>query len=164
MVAELRLSDPLPELAVKCSLHQRIKPKLKIKLELFTAFHAGCNKVYVGETRRTVGERIKEHAAKIANNLSAIAEHYQNYHYIFLNVSFLNYVAKYPNSLRPGYHGNIFKNPASLFCVYCSRVSSPKYGVNRFRFCATFSPVFSQSGASLGYHVNQSKTTTVFHN
>ena len=33
--------------------------------------------MYVGETKRTVGERIKEHTAKVANNLSAIAEHYQ---------------------------------------------------------------------------------------
>ena len=37
----------------------------------------GCNKVYVDETKRTVGERIKEHTAKIAKNLSAIAEHHQ---------------------------------------------------------------------------------------
>ena len=35
----------------------------------------GCNKVSVGETKRTIGEHIKEHMAKIANNLSAIAEH-----------------------------------------------------------------------------------------
>ena len=37
----------------------------------------GCNKVNVGETKRTVGKRIKEHTDKVANNLSAIAEHYQ---------------------------------------------------------------------------------------
>ena len=38
----------------------------------------GWNKgVCIGETKRTVGERIKEHTAKIANNLPAIAEHYQ---------------------------------------------------------------------------------------
>ena len=38
---------------------------------------AGCDKVYIGETKRSVGERLKEHTAKVANNLSAIAEHYQ---------------------------------------------------------------------------------------
>ena len=32
--------------------------------------------MYVGETKRTVGEHIKEHTAKVANNLSAIAEHH----------------------------------------------------------------------------------------
>ena len=37
----------------------------------------GCSKVYVGETKRSVGERIKEHPAKFANNLSAVAEHHQ---------------------------------------------------------------------------------------
>ena len=37
----------------------------------------GCNKVYVGETKRTLGERLKEHTANIANNLSAVAEHHQ---------------------------------------------------------------------------------------
>ena len=35
------------------------------------------NKVHVGETNRSIGERIKEHPAKIANNISAVAEHYQ---------------------------------------------------------------------------------------
>ena len=33
-----------------------------------------CNKVYVGETKRTLGERSEEHTANIANNLSAVAE------------------------------------------------------------------------------------------
>ena len=37
----------------------------------------GCNKVYVGETKRPVGDCIKEHRAKIAKNLSAATEHYQ---------------------------------------------------------------------------------------
>ena len=37
----------------------------------------GCNKVYVGETKRTLGERLKEHTDNIANNLSAVAEHHQ---------------------------------------------------------------------------------------
>ena len=37
----------------------------------------GCNKDYVGETKRTLGERVKEHAANIANNLSAVAEYHQ---------------------------------------------------------------------------------------
>ena len=37
----------------------------------------GCNKVYVGETKRSVGESIKEHTAKVANNPSAVAEHHQ---------------------------------------------------------------------------------------
>ena len=33
------------------------------------------------------------------------------------NVSFLNYVAKYPNWLLPDYHDNQFTNPASFLCV-----------------------------------------------
>ena len=37
----------------------------------------GCYKVYIGETKRSIGERIKEHTAKVANDLFAIAEHYQ---------------------------------------------------------------------------------------
>ena len=37
----------------------------------------GCNKVYVGETKISVGERIKEHTTKIASNFSAVAERYQ---------------------------------------------------------------------------------------
>ena len=37
----------------------------------------GCNKLYGGETKRTLGERVKEHAANIANHLSAVAEHHQ---------------------------------------------------------------------------------------
>ena len=37
----------------------------------------GCNKVYVGETKRTLGEHVKEHTAYIANNLSVVAEHHQ---------------------------------------------------------------------------------------
>ena len=47
--------------------------------------------------------------------------------------SFLNHVAKYPNWLRPGYHGNQFKNSALLFCAYGFHVSypPPKYGDNR---------------------------------
>ena len=36
-----------------------------------------CDKVYVDETKKSVGERFKEHTAKIANNLSAVAEHHQ---------------------------------------------------------------------------------------
>ena len=60
-----------------------VAPKDKTKSEDLTGIVyripcEGCNKVYVGETKRTVGERIKEHTAKIAKNLSAIAEHYQN--------------------------------------------------------------------------------------
>ena len=37
----------------------------------------GCNKVYVGETNRSVGERTKVHNTKIANNLSASSDHHQ---------------------------------------------------------------------------------------
>ena len=37
----------------------------------------GCNEDYIGETKRTVGERIMEHTAKIANNLFAIVEDYR---------------------------------------------------------------------------------------
>ncbi|XP_072025293.1 uncharacterized protein [Amphiura filiformis] len=35
----------------------------------------GCEKVYVGETKRTLGERLKEHTAKTTSNQSALAEH-----------------------------------------------------------------------------------------
>ena len=38
---------------------------------------SSCNKVYVGETKRVLGERLKEHTTKTAYNLSAIAEHCQ---------------------------------------------------------------------------------------
>ena len=38
---------------------------------------AGCDQVYIGETERSIGERLKEHTAKVANNTSAIAEHHQ---------------------------------------------------------------------------------------
>ena len=41
------------------------------------------------------------------------------------NVAFLNYGSKYPDWLRPGYHGNQSKNPASLFCAPCSHAPSP---------------------------------------
>ena len=34
-----------------------------------------CDKVYVGETKRTLGERLKEYCAKTASNQSALAEH-----------------------------------------------------------------------------------------
>ena len=37
----------------------------------------GCDKVYFGETKRSVEECIKEHTAKIVNNLSAVAERHQ---------------------------------------------------------------------------------------
>ena len=56
-------------------------PKDKTKIEdqtgvVYRIPCKSCNKVYAGETKRSVGERIKEHTAKIANNLSAVAEHY----------------------------------------------------------------------------------------
>ena len=65
------------------TLHQiLVAPKDKTKVEDQTAVVyripcRSCNKVYVGETKRSVGKRIKEHTAKIANNLSAVAEHHQ---------------------------------------------------------------------------------------
>ena len=37
----------------------------------------GCDKVYVGEIKRSVGECTKEHTGKIAKNLSAVVEHHQ---------------------------------------------------------------------------------------
>ena len=59
-----------------------VAPKDKTKTEdqtgvVYRIPCGGCDKVYVGETKRSVGERIKEHTAKIANNLSAVAEHHQ---------------------------------------------------------------------------------------
>ena len=59
-----------------------VAPKDRTKVEdqtgvVYCIPCGGCNKVYVGETKRSVGERIKEHTAKIANNLSAVAEHHQ---------------------------------------------------------------------------------------
>ena len=36
-----------------------------------------CDKVYVGETLRVLGERLKEHTADTASNTSAIAEHHK---------------------------------------------------------------------------------------
>ena len=35
----------------------------------------GCEKVYISETKRALGDRIKEHCAKTASNQSALAEH-----------------------------------------------------------------------------------------
>ena len=57
-----------------------VEPKNKTKIEHITVVVyripcGSCNKVYVGETKRTVGERIKEHMEFFS--LSAIAEHYQ---------------------------------------------------------------------------------------
>ena len=34
-----------------------------------------CDKVYVGETKRSLGDRVKEHIAKTPSNQSALAEH-----------------------------------------------------------------------------------------
>ena len=36
-----------------------------------------CDRVYIGETKRRLEERLKEHCADTASNLSAIAEHKQ---------------------------------------------------------------------------------------
>ena len=38
----------------------------------------GCDKVYIGETKRSLGDRIKEHCAKTTSNQSALAEHSKN--------------------------------------------------------------------------------------
>ena len=59
-----------------------VAPKDRTKVEdqtgvVYRIPCGGYNKVYVGKTKRSVGERIKEHTAKIANNLSAVAEHHQ---------------------------------------------------------------------------------------
>ena len=56
------------------------KDKTKVQEQSGIVYHIpceGCNKVYVGETKRTLGERVKEHTANIVNNLSAVAEHHQ---------------------------------------------------------------------------------------
>ena len=65
-------------LYVKFLLHPRTEQSWRSNECRFCIPCGGCNKVYVGETKRSVGERIKEHNAKIANNLSAVAEHHQN--------------------------------------------------------------------------------------
>ena len=59
-----------------------VAPKDKTKVEeqsgvVYRIPCSSCNKVYVGETKRVLGERLKEHTAKTAYNLSAIAEHCQ---------------------------------------------------------------------------------------
>ena len=65
------------------TLHQLLvsaKDKAKIEDQTGAVYRipcAGCDKVYIGETKRLIGERLKEHTAKVANNLSVIAEHYQ---------------------------------------------------------------------------------------
>jgi len=80
----------------------------------------------------------------------------------------LNYAAKCPDWLRPRYHGNGRKNPASWFCAYCCIVYKyhhPKYGVcTLIRFWVTFVLVFSQSVALLGYHGNQIEMIHIFWN
>ena len=55
------------------------------------------------------------------------------------------------------------KIAASLFCVYCSHVSTPQIWCQSV-VSFLFGPVFSQSEALFGYHGNQSKITTIFHN
>ena len=59
-----------------------VSPKDKAKVEdqtgaVYRIPCAGRDKVYIGETKRSIGERLKKHTAKVANNLSAIAEHHQ---------------------------------------------------------------------------------------
>ena len=59
-----------------------VAPKDRTKVEdqtgvVYCIPCGGCNKVYVGATKRSVREGIKEHTVKIANNLSAVAEHHQ---------------------------------------------------------------------------------------
>ena len=58
-----------------------VAPKDKTKVEEQSGVYRipcrGCNKVYVGKTKRTLVEHVKEHTANIANNLSAVAEHHQ---------------------------------------------------------------------------------------
>ena len=68
-------------------LHQTVRsllvaPKDKTKVQeqsgvVYRIPCEGCNKVYVGEIKRKLGERVKEHTANIANNLFAVAEHHQ---------------------------------------------------------------------------------------
>ena len=58
-----------------------VAPKDRTKVEdqtgvIYRIPCGGCNKVYVGLTKRSVGERIKKHTVKITNNLSAVAEHH----------------------------------------------------------------------------------------
>ena len=93
MVAEFWLTDPLPELALGnvlvvfgvSEVNRRffeVAPKNRTKVEdemgvVYRIPCGGCNKVYVGETKRSVGDGIKEHTAKIANNVSAVADHHQ---------------------------------------------------------------------------------------
>ena len=59
-----------------------VSPKDKAKVEeqtgaVYRIPCAGCDQVYIGETKRSIGGRLKEHTAKVANNPSAIAEHHQ---------------------------------------------------------------------------------------
>ena len=78
------------------------------------------------------------------------------------NVSFLNYVAKYPNWLLPDYHGNQFTNPASFLCVLFPCVFLQIWCQSIVSFLRYICSIFSQSLALLGYHGNQNKTTTFF--
>ena len=58
--------------------------------------------------------------APVCNNDSS----YKTMKGFFKNhVVFLNYVAKTPDWLVPGYHGNHRKNPASWFCAYCPYIT-----------------------------------------
>ena len=66
MVAELQLTNLLPELAVDGVLERELgiasKDKTKIEDQSGDVYRnpcGGCNKVYAGVTKRTVGERIK---------------------------------------------------------------------------------------------------------
>ena len=38
----------------------------------------GCDKVYLGDPKRSLGDRIREHCAKTTSNQSALAEHSKN--------------------------------------------------------------------------------------
>ena len=66
MLADFCLTDPLPELAVRSVL---VVHGVQVNRRLL--------KVHVGETKRSVGERIKKHTAEIVNNLSTVTEHHQ---------------------------------------------------------------------------------------
>ena len=50
---------------------------------------------------------------------------------IFLN---LNYIAKFPNWLVAGCHGNHIKNSAPWFCAQCAHTSSTQVWVNMQHF------------------------------
>ena len=81
--------------------------------------------------------------------------------FVLKKVSFLNYVAKYTNWLRPGYRGNKFQNPASLLCAYLFYVCTPNKVVSFLSYiCSRVQPI---KGLTMATRIKQPLFFTTWH-